>query len=357
MRDYNVDQVLGVKGDLREGVIKYREDGKIVKYRSLYVPGVGWCPILKELSEKYTTSAEKLAVFCPEHTANNGSIKSFVSLKSSLFLMDLEDDSLNFSCDRFDIFCHKFNINNTIVFNYCRIRNEKDCEHVTPHEDFYLYEYFINIKLCGKDYRIFASKDILEKIQSNGFLNVRIKFKNGIFELVYPEDNKVEQYKIYDELLIRINDYSVKPLIYGGTEPFYFMEDEKWLSQDKRYLIKSNNVVSDEGVEDEDEDGDNFGEYDNEEEEVEALVAFFKGKGFSRSSQISNYIVEHELGKKFKHISGYLELSNGEEIWEFEGGISPRYYAQICDRLDLGNEGSDSHVAGFSSFAERDNLF
>lgn len=95
----------------------------------------------------------------------------------------------------------------------------------------------------------------------------------------------------------------------------------------------------------------------DEEREVEQLVALFRGMGFTRSAQISHYIREHRLGLQFPNISGFLELSRDEngivDTWEFEGGIKPRFYREICERLEIGNNGSDAQVSGFESYRQR----
>ena len=95
----------------------------------------------------------------------------------------------------------------------------------------------------------------------------------------------------------------------------------------------------------------------DEECEVEQLVALFRNKGFTRSAQISHYIRKHQLGLQFPNISGFLELTrdrNGiADTWEFEGGIKPRFYRAICERLEIGNNGSDAQVSGFESYRQR----
>lgn len=95
----------------------------------------------------------------------------------------------------------------------------------------------------------------------------------------------------------------------------------------------------------------------DEEREVEQLVALFRGVGFTRSAQISHYIREHRLGLQFPNISGFLELTRDEngivDTWEFEGGIKPRFYRAICERLEIDNNGSDAHVSGFESYRQR----
>ena len=95
----------------------------------------------------------------------------------------------------------------------------------------------------------------------------------------------------------------------------------------------------------------------DEEREVEQLVALFQGMGFKRSAQISHYIREHRLGLQFPNISGFLELTRDDDgfadTWEFEGGIKPKFYAEVCNRLGLDNNRSRARVTGFESYRER----
>lgn len=103
----------------------------------------------------------------------------------------------------------------------------------------------------------------------------------------------------------------------------------------------------------------NFGEFSLEEEqEVNELVKLFRGMGFTRSAQISLYIRQNKLGYKFPNISGYLELTRDDagysDTWEFEGGIKPRFYREVCERLQIGNNGSSARVTGFESYRQRE---
>ena len=63
----------------------------------------------------------------------------------------------------------------------------------------------------------------------------------------------------------------------------------------------------------------------------------------------------YQLGYKNPDLSGYLELTNGDDTWEFEGAIHPKYYAEVCYRLGLDNENSGSVSQSFESFRNRIN--
>ena len=90
----------------------------------------------------------------------------------------------------------------------------------------------------------------------------------------------------------------------------------------------------------------------NEEEEFELLVAEMESKGFTMSAEVSNYIIRNRLGDKYKHISGVLEMENSVSSWKFNGGFPPKIYAMLCERLNLGNKGTQSRVVGFTAFKD-----
>jgi len=90
-----------------------------------------------------------------------------------------------------------------------------------------------------------------------------------------------------------------------------------------------------------------------EEKEFEELVKEMLPLGFEYSSEVSEYIVKNKLGYKYKKISGTVIMKNNyQPSWGFKGGISPKIYARLCDRLGLRNHETNSHVAGFVSFEE-----
>lgn len=87
-----------------------------------------------------------------------------------------------------------------------------------------------------------------------------------------------------------------------------------------------------------------------EDEEFKALVEEVAAKGFTESRQVSNYIMVNELGRKYRHISGILELERDGEAWRYHGGFPPHIYARLCEALGLDQKQSDARVAGFKSF-------
>ena len=89
-----------------------------------------------------------------------------------------------------------------------------------------------------------------------------------------------------------------------------------------------------------------------EDEEFNQLVEEVMSKGFTESRQVSHYIMTNKLGRKYRHISGVLEMERGEDTWRFNGGFPPHIYARLCDALGLSQKTSDARVAGFKSFGD-----
>lgn len=90
---------------------------------------------------------------------------------------------------------------------------------------------------------------------------------------------------------------------------------------------------------------------DAADREFEQLVREVAPQGYTDSSQVSGYIKRHGLHNKYRHISGMVRFRRGDDEWEFPG-ISPEWYAKLCQRLGLGNRNSGSYVTGFTSFAD-----
>lgn len=82
---FNLQETMGLSEPLKEGYVIYRLGDKKVSFKSLYVPGVGWCPITKELSEDFTNIPKGLALYCPID-AKDDDIKSWIGKSSSITL-------------------------------------------------------------------------------------------------------------------------------------------------------------------------------------------------------------------------------------------------------------------------------
>ena len=89
-----------------------------------------------------------------------------------------------------------------------------------------------------------------------------------------------------------------------------------------------------------------------EDAEFKALVEEVSAKGFTESRQVSNYIMANKLGRKYRNISGVLELERDGDAWRYHGGFPPHIYARLCEALELGQKPSDARVAGFKSFSD-----
>lgn len=166
--------------------------------------------------------------------------------------------------------------------------------------------------------------------------------------LFLTPSEKKKEFEEYDRLQILLNGYKPEKVKYMGKKPYYFMEIPLWKNRNNHHLIVPNEVI-------EVQINRKKIIYDtNIEKQIEELVAFFKPMRFRKSSQLSNYIAENQLGYKYPDLSGYLELTNGDDTWEFEGAIHPKYYAEICYRLELYNENSDSIPKRFESYRERE---
>ena len=162
-----------------------------------------------------------------------------------------------------------------------------------------------------------------------------------------PSEKKKE-FEEYDRLQILLNGYKPEKVKYMGKKPYYFMETTLWKNKNNHHLIVPNEVI-------EVQINRKKIIYDtNIEKQIEELVAFFQPMHFSKSSQLSNYIMKHQLGYKYPDLCGYLELSNDYDTWEFEDAFHPKYYAEICYRLELDNENSDSIPQNFESYRERE---
>ena len=343
-KDFNLQETLGMTEPLKEGRVTYHFGDNKVSFKSLYVPGVGWCPITKELSSDYTNTPEELALYCSVEAKDIG-IKTWIGRSHWKTLTGIRlFDSIPSPSIRFDIYNHYMSGTKEIYFQYNAIRDEVGCEHLPVILDKHsTYNYFVVIH----DVILYVSEDIVSYIESHGFDDVRIDLNSQVLFLT-PYDKK-KDFEEYDRLQILLNGYKPEKVKYMGKKPYYFMETTLWKNKDKHHLIVPNKVI-------EVQINRKKIIYDtNIEKQIEELVAFFEPMHFTKSSQLSNYIAENQLGYKYPDLSGYLELTNGDDTWEFEGAIHPKYYAEVCYRLGLDNENSDSIPQSFESFRNRIN--
>lgn len=350
---FGLEETFGFTKPLKEGNITYKVNDMEVTKKSLYVPGVGWCPMTDNLCKDFKNDPTWMALYCNEDRSNSSSFNIVIGeLKSKTVGGIRWDDSGIHPCERLDIYVHCKGESNEIVFLYNSIRNEERCVLLPKRQSTLgnkniVYEYHIRLK----DECIYATADMVDYVEKNGFDNIRIDFSTDLPRLIFTPKGKELNYCQYDELLISLNEFHVKKLHYQGKKPYYFLEEEEWRRMNNHHLIIPNEVIKEPNL-----------LHDNKrkrfdgpiEAEIESLVEFFKNKHFRYSSQVSNYIRENKLGYKYPRISGYLTFSDGCEEWEFEGGILPEYYKEIIERLNLADNGSNAHVIGSESYADRD---
>jgi cold shock CspA family protein len=90
----------------------------------------------------------------------------------------------------------------------------------------------------------------------------------------------------------------------------------------------------------------------SEKDEFRLLIEEMRPLNFTTSKQLSMYILRHQLGRKYKTISGIVEMEKNGRTWDFNGGFSPRIYSKICKVLELSDQNSKAKVVGFQSFGQ-----
>lgn len=90
------------------------------------------------------------------------------------------------------------------------------------------------------------------------------------------------------------------------------------------------------------------------QKEAERLVDYFRGKNIHSSSELSRYIRTHNLRDMWPNITGYLEMEDrySSDVWTFDGGIAPAYFAYVCRELGFSRNGKDAYVIGFKPYAQ-----
>jgi cold shock CspA family protein len=89
-----------------------------------------------------------------------------------------------------------------------------------------------------------------------------------------------------------------------------------------------------------------------EADELAQLLAEMRPLNFTRSKELSAYIVEHQLGYNYPNISGIVRMEQAGIRWNFHGGFPPEIYKIICIELNLNNEGTDASPVGFTPFKD-----
>ena len=86
--------------------------------------------------------------------------------------------------------------------------------------------------------------------------------------------------------------------------------------------------------------------------EFNQLVEEMKNLGFTQSRQVSQYIMNNNLGSKYKNISGIVEMEKEGTRWSYQGGFPSKIYARLCAELGLHNQGSRARAVSFTSFKD-----
>lgn len=89
---------------------------------------------------------------------------------------------------------------------------------------------------------------------------------------------------------------------------------------------------------------------EKENNEFEALVEEMQKFGFKESRDVSRYIVNNQLGLKYRNISGVVIMGQAGDHWKFNGGFPPDIYKKLCWRLGLVGRGSQAKVISFESY-------
>ena len=91
---------------------------------------------------------------------------------------------------------------------------------------------------------------------------------------------------------------------------------------------------------------------EHEEREFFQLVAEISPLGFTTTKEVSAYIVNNNLGLKYKHISGVVTMEGEGREWDYRGGFPARIYARLCDTLGLSNQRSQAKLKNFIPFKD-----
>ena len=85
-------------------------------------------------------------------------------------------------------------------------------------------------------------------------------------------------------------------------------------------------------------------------DELHRLLLEVRPRNFRCSKQLSQYIVDNQLGYKYPNISGIVRMEESGTQWDFHGGFPTDIYRMICQELSLNNQGTSARAVGFTSF-------
>ena len=74
----------------------------------------------------------------------------------------------------------------------------------------------------------------------------------------------------------------------------------------------------------------------------------------SCSRDLSQYIIQHQVSRRYPNIAGHLEMkaNEGDANWIYKNGIKPNWYAFVCHCLGLYRKGKLSHPVGFTPYRD-----
>jgi hypothetical protein len=87
-------------------------------------------------------------------------------------------------------------------------------------------------------------------------------------------------------------------------------------------------------------------------DELEQLLAEMRPLNFKYSKELSEYIIENQLGYRYPNISGIVRMKETDTEWNFHGGFHPDFYKIICKELNLLNQGTTARPVKFTPFKD-----
>lgn len=165
-------------------------------------------------------------------------------------------------------------------------------------------------------------------------------------------DNEIKN-AIGSNLLLYINQIETMWNDLNATLPFWLHEitvDLVGESKAEKLSIERENQKKLKRLEFENECAAQKAQRYIESVEFDALVAEFKPLAFKTSKEVSNYIVRHQLGRKYKHVSGILRMGLDGNEWDFKGGFPTDIYRNLCRALGLNNKKTAAKAIKFTSF-------
>ena len=168
--------------------------------------------------------------------------------------------------------------------------------------------------------------------------------------------NHIEHTSVFTEI-IEINwvnlEKPVSELIKRATFDLLLPDEAHQLSAKREFLEEEKKI----NYEIQKAKSDKFQELANqnlvqeeaEQNEFHQLVEEISVLKFTKSIQINTYIIKHKLGRKYKHISGRLQMRKGGDTWIFRDAIAPKFFGKLCNALELENEDSKATPGEFES--------